>query len=122
MKIHLTHNENIKMMEDIIRHLKLENYEYCRAGKTITKPFAKDTRAKFPFQVINYDICGPINVRARHDDVYFIIFIDDFTRYGYVFFIFHKSKALIKLLHKIHEPSGKSIGHENKNFKNQSRL
>jgi transposase InsO family protein len=80
------------MMEDIISHLKLENYEYCRAGKTITKPFAKDTRAKFSFQVINYDICG--NVRARHDDVYFITFIDDFTRYGYVFFISHKSEAL----------------------------
>jgi transposase InsO family protein len=82
------------MMEDIISHLKLENYEYWRAGKTITKPFAKDTRAKFSFQVINYDICGPINVRARHDDVYFITFIDDFTRYGYVFFISHKSEAL----------------------------
>jgi transposase InsO family protein len=35
-----------------------------------------------------------INVRARHDDVYFITFIDDFTRYGYVFFISHKSEAL----------------------------
>ena len=105
-------------MEDIISHLKLENYEYCRAGKTITKPFAKDTRAKFSFQVINYDICGLINVRARYDDV----FINDFTWYGYVFFISYKSEALIKLLHKIHEPIEKSIGHENKNFKNQSRL
>ena len=35
-----------------------------------------------------------MNVRARHGDSYFITFIDDFTRYGHVYLISHKSEAL----------------------------
>lgn len=35
-----------------------------------------------------------MNVRARHGASYFITFIDDFTRYSYVYLISHKSEAL----------------------------
>ena len=35
-----------------------------------------------------------MNVRAKHGASYFITFIDDFTRFDYVYLIFHKSKAL----------------------------
>jgi transposase InsO family protein len=35
-----------------------------------------------------------MNVRARHGGNYFIIFIDDFTRFGHVYLISHKSEAL----------------------------
>ena len=35
-----------------------------------------------------------MNVRARHGGSYFITFIDDFTRYGHVYLISHKSEAL----------------------------
>ena len=34
-----------------------------------------------------------MNVRARHGDFYFITFIDDYTRYGHVYLISHKSEA-----------------------------
>ena len=35
-----------------------------------------------------------MNVRASHGCSYFITFIDDFTRYNYVYLISHKSEAL----------------------------
>ena len=35
-----------------------------------------------------------MNVRARHGGFYFIAFIDDYTRYGHVYLISHKSEAL----------------------------
>ena len=35
-----------------------------------------------------------MNVRARHGGNYFIIFIDDFTRFGYVYMISYKFEAL----------------------------
>ena len=35
-----------------------------------------------------------MNVRARHGGFYFITFIDDYTRYGHVYLISHKSEAL----------------------------
>ncbi|KAG8492837.1 hypothetical protein CXB51_010063 [Gossypium anomalum] len=42
------------------------------------------------------DVCGPINTQARGGFHYFITFTDDFSRYGYVYLIRHKSKALEK--------------------------
>ena len=35
-----------------------------------------------------------MNVRARHGANYFITFIDDFTHFGHIYLIFHKSEAL----------------------------
>ena len=35
-----------------------------------------------------------MNVRAKHDASYFITFIVDFTRFGYVYLISYKSEAL----------------------------
>ena len=53
--------------------------EYCLAGKTTRKPFRKRTRVEIPLQLIHSNICGSMSVRARHDILYFITFIDDFT-------------------------------------------
>ena len=68
--------------------------ENCLAGKTTRKPFGKRVRAEYLLQLIHSDICGPINVKARHGASYFITFIDDFTRYDHVYLISHKSEAL----------------------------
>ena len=68
--------------------------EYCLAGKTTRKPFGKGTRAETPLKLIHSDICGPMSVRARYGAFYFITFIDDFTQYGHVYLITHKSEAL----------------------------
>ena len=35
-----------------------------------------------------------MNVKARHGAYYFITFIDDFTRFGHIYLISHKSEAL----------------------------
>ena len=45
-------------------------------------------------QLIHSDIYGPMNVKARHGDLYLITFIDYYTRYGHVYLISHKSDAL----------------------------
>ena len=68
--------------------------EYCLAGKIIRKPFGKGTRVEIPLQLIHSDIYGLMNVRARHDALYFITFIDDFTHYGHVYLISHRSEVL----------------------------
>ena len=45
-------------------------------------------------QSIHFDIYGPMSVRPRHDILYFITFIDDFTRYDHVYLISHKLEVL----------------------------
>ena len=42
------------------------------------------------------DVCGPFDVQARGGYSYFITFIDDLFRYGYVYLIKYKSKAFEK--------------------------
>ena len=48
--------------------------EHCLTGKATRLPFSKAKRASSPLQLIHLDICGPMNVRARHEGNYFIIF------------------------------------------------
>ena len=46
--------------------------EHCLIGKTCRKPFGTSKRSEHPLQIIHSDICGPLNVKARHDASYFI--------------------------------------------------
>ena len=63
------------------------------AGKVTHKSFGKAKRVEFSLQLIHFDICGPINVKALYDATCFITFIDDFTRFGYVYLISHKPET-----------------------------
>jgi len=54
----------------------------------------KDYRAKEPLELIHSDLCGPMNVQARGGYEYVISFIDDYSRYGYLYLMEHKSEAL----------------------------
>ena len=74
--------------------IEMSTCENCLARKITRKPFGKAKRAEFPLQLIHSDICGPMNVRTRSGALYFITFIDDFTRFCYVYLISYKSEAL----------------------------
>ena len=74
--------------------IDMPTWEYFLTGKTTRKPFGKGTRAEISLQLIHSKIYGPMSVRARHGALYFITFIDDFTRYGHVYLNSHKSKTL----------------------------
>ena len=75
--------------------------EYCLVNKTTRKPFGKGTRTKTLLQLICFDICDPMSVRARYGALQFITFIDDFTCYGHVYLISHKSETLDCFIHHI---------------------
>ena len=86
-----------------ITKVELSTCEYCLQGKATRKPLGKAIRAELPFQLIHSDICGPMNVRARHGALYFFTFIDDYTRYGHVYLISLKSQALDCFIQCINE-------------------
>ena len=77
-----------------IDKIDLSICEQCLEGKAMRLPFGKAKRACFPLELIHSDICGPMNVRARHGAQYFITFIHDFTQFGHVYFISHRFEAL----------------------------
>ena len=75
--------------------------ECCLVDKTTRNPYEKGTRTEIPLQLICFDICGPMSIRARYGAFYFITFIDDFTRYSHVYLISHKLETLDCFRHYI---------------------
>ena len=45
-------------------------------------------------EIIHTDVCGPMSVDARGGYRYFLTFIDDLRRYGYIYLMKHKSKIV----------------------------
>ncbi|KAA0067449.1 gag/pol protein [Cucumis melo var. makuwa] len=75
----------------------LPSCESCLEGKMTKRPFTgKCYRAKEPLELIHSDLYGLMNVKARRGFEYFISFIDDYSRYGYLYLMEHKSEALEK--------------------------
>ena len=60
----------------------------CLEGKAIKKPnFKNSNRAKKPFQLIDMDLMGPINVESRNGNKYILVIVDDFSRYLWTFYL-----------------------------------
>ena len=75
----LGHIGKYRMERLALTKINLPICEPCLAGKATRKQFGKRKRVDYPLQLIPSNICGPINVRARHGASYFITVIDDFT-------------------------------------------
>ena len=83
-----------------LRKLNIGTLPICESyleGKMTKRPFsAKGERSKDPLQLVHSDVYGPLSVQARSGYEYFVTFIDDYSRYGYVY-----------LMHKKFETFGK---------------
>jgi Integrase core domain len=44
-------------------------------------------------ELIHTDICGPFPTATRNGHVYFISFVDNYSRYGYIYLIKEKSQT-----------------------------
>ena len=69
-------------------------------------------RATDLLALVHTDVCGPFDVPARGNFVYFITFTDDLSRYGYVYLMRHKSEAFEKFKefrHEVEKQIGKPI-------------
>ena len=63
---------------------------------TKTLFFGTKERANDLLEIIHTGVCGPISVEARGGYHYFITFTDDFSRYGYIYLMKHKSETFEK--------------------------
>ncbi|CAL2240845.1 unnamed protein product [Prunus armeniaca] len=66
----------------------------CVKGKLTNLRKKGATRSEKLLEIIHTDICGPFPTQTHDGFKYFITFTDDFSRYGYVYLISEKSKAL----------------------------
>jgi transposase InsO family protein len=68
-----------------------EGYVY---GKMHRFPFPKTAwRAKAPLELVHADICGPTRTPSLNNKRYFLLFINDFSRMIWIYFLNNKSDA-----------------------------
>ena len=78
----------------------------CARGKKIKNPFPKsETKTKGTLELIHSDVCGPMWSTSLSVYEYYVIFIDDYSRKTWIYFLktknevfgkFKESKALIE--------------------------
>ena len=69
----------------------LDACEPCLMGKMTKTPFSGTMeRATDLLEIIHTDVCGPMSVEAHGGYRYFLTFIDDLRRYGYIYLMKHK--------------------------------
>ena len=73
----------------------------CQLGKLSKTPFPLNQawRATEKFQLVHTDICGPMSTPSYNGSRYFLLFIDDFSRYCWVYFLKNKSEVF-SMFHK----------------------
>ena len=61
-------------------------------------PKVSTTRATQILGLIHSDVCGPLQSATHMGCKYFVTFIDDFSRYAYVYLLKHKSEVFDKFI------------------------
>ncbi|KAL6329550.1 hypothetical protein AAG906_022101 [Vitis piasezkii] len=80
-------NENSSILiERLVKEGILQNLDFTDFHKGAT-------RSNELLEIIHTDICGPLSLPC-FTEKYFITFIDDLSRYGYVYLIHEKSRAI----------------------------
>ena len=86
---HISKRRIERLVSDgILDSLDFADFEICtnciKGKKTNTRRFGAN-KATTVLELIHTNICGPFPTVSWNDQQYFITFIDDFSRYGYLF-------------------------------------
>lgn len=74
----------------------LSNCISCAEGKQHRNKFPSEgSRSSKVLDLIHSDICGPMEVKSIKGSIYFVTFIDDFTRKVFVYFMKTKDSVLM---------------------------
>ena len=65
----------------------------CQFGKQATLPFNNSvSHALSPFDLIHFDVWGPSPITTQGGSCYFVIFVDDFSRYTWIYLFKNRSE------------------------------
>ena len=90
---------NMASRMDGVSNTSKNNFcEACAKGKQHHRAYPKTANyhASEPFKLVHSDICGPMPVPSLGGSRYHVSFIDDYSRYTFVYFMKNKNKVLEK--------------------------
>jgi len=98
---HISENHMKRLHDDeLLTSFDFESYETCEScllRKMTRAPFIGfPKRASDLLELVHIDMCRPMSTTSRGRFQYFINFTDDFSRYGYVYLMKHKSETFEK--------------------------
>ena len=69
--------------------------EGCMYGKQSKRsfPVGQSWRATEPLELVHADLCGPMRTESLGGSKYFLLFVDDYSRMSWVYFLKFKSEA-----------------------------
>jgi hypothetical protein len=118
---HINKDKLIRMSKDgLLANIDSEDFNICEScikGKLTNKSFSKHWKSIELLEIIHSDICGPFRTKTHRGMEYFITFTDDYSRYGHIYLIKHKSKAIEKFKEYKLEVE-KQLGRSIKNLNN----
>ena len=96
MYAHINYHDLLLLQkQSMVEELPMLKNEYvaCALGKMYRDEFPSNypRRKKYVLEIRHTDVCGPMKTRSLGGDYYFSLFIDDCTRYTWVYFLRKKS-------------------------------
>ena len=90
---------NLEAVRNLPKITKPSNLicRHCQLGKqarVILKK--KEYSTSKPLELVHTDLCGPTRTKILQGESYFMLFINDFTRMAWLFFLKEKSEAFNK--------------------------
>ena len=85
------------MLDEIFNPLDFTDFNIsvnCIKGKQTNKRRFEAKRILDILELIHTDICGTFPMAAWNGQQYFMTFIDDFSRYTYIYLLHEKSQSL----------------------------
>jgi len=76
----------------------------------------KTKRTTKPFELIHVDVCGPFSTPTSASHRYYILFIDDYSRYNSVWVLPEKKSKTCTSAYQSFQPQVDSMGYEVKQF------
>jgi hypothetical protein len=68
----------------------------CAQGKNVKNPFpSSDSRAKGVLDIVHSNVCGPMSAPSLNGYIYYVYFIDDYSRKTWIHFLIQKVKYLV---------------------------